>query len=200
MNNYRNITFRESLRRQERLNEFHELANTYFLARREKQVKRASEARTSLNLMLIDVRKILYTANVRPVIRWTPPPMVGGPSQNIDLVENLFFLDHYSISPAQVSDIVLRAQGVYKSNHFRSFLRTFNPLWWAWRVFNWFARLPFLLLGNAGFNSARAEKGVLGRLFKLAFTLVILIAACLSILSYLEVLDEFLKLIEGLVD
>lgn len=150
--------------------------------------------------MLIDVKKILYAANVRPVIRWTPPPMVGGPSQNIDLVENLFFLDRYSLSPAQVSDVVLRAQGVYKSNHFRSFLRTFNPLWWAWRVFNWFARLPFLLLGTAGFNSARAERSVLGRLFKLAFTLVTPIAACLSIRSYLELLDEFLKLIEGLVD
>ena len=200
MNNYRNITFWESLRRQERLDEFLKLVNTYFFAHREGQVKRASEARTSLNLMLIDVRKILYAANVHPVIRWTPPPIVRGPSQNIDLVENLFFLDHYSLSPVQVTDVVLRAQGVYESNHFRSFLRTFNPLWWAWRIFNWLARLPFLLLGTAGFNSARAERSVLGRLFKLAFTLVTLIAAWLSILSYLELLDEFLKLIEGLVD
>ena len=200
MNGYRSITFWESLRRQERLDEFLELVDTYFLAHREGQINRASEARTSLNLILVDVRAIVYAAEVYPVINWTPPRFVGGPSQDIDLVENLFFLDDYRLSPAQLIDIVLRAQGVYKSNHFRSFLRTFNPLWWAWRLFNWLTRLPFLLLGTAGFNSDRAERSVLGRLLKLALTLVPFAAACLAILSYLELLDEFLKLVEGLVD
>ncbi len=198
MNDYRNITFWESLRRQERLDKFLELVDTYFLAHQVGQVERASEARTSLNLMLVDVREIVYAAEVYPVISWTPPRFIGGPSQNIDLVENLFLLDHYSLSPAQVIDSVLRAQGVYTSNHSRSILRTFNPLWWAWRIFNWLARLPFFLLGTAGFNSARAERSVFGRLFKLAFTLVTLAAAALSILSYLELLDEFLKVIKGL--
>lgn len=200
MNSYRNITFWESLRRQERLHEFHELLGTYFTANHEGQADRAGEARIAINLMLKDVRAIVYAAEVYPVINWTPPRFVGGPSNNIDVFENLFYLDRFSIGPDQVSDVVLRAFGIYKSNHFLSFLRTFNPFWWAWRIFNWLARLPFLLLGTAGFNSTRAERSVLGRLFKLAFTLVTLIAACLSILSYLELLDEFLKLIEGLVD
>ena len=196
MNNYRNITFWESLRRQERLDEFLELVDTYFLAHRAKQVKRASEARTSLNLMLIDVKKILYAANVRPVIRWTPPPMVGGPSQNIDLVENLFFLDRYSLSPAQVSDVVLRAQGVYKSNHFRSFLRTFNPLWWAGE-FQLVSKTPLCSLALLVSTSARQRRasGTPSAASRCSPH-----PPCLLILSYLELLDEFLKVIEGLVD
>ena len=200
LNGYRNITFWESFRRQERLIEFNGHLATYFTAIREGQTDQAGEARTSINLMLKDVRAIVYAAEVYPVINWTPPRFVGGPSNNIDVFDNLFYLDRFSIGPDQVSDLVLRTFGVYESNHFRSFLRTLNPLWWVWRIFNWIARLPFLLLGTAGFNSARAERSVLGRLLKLVFTLVTLIAAFLSILSYLELLDEFLKLIADLVN
>ena len=199
MNGYRNITFWESLRRQERLNEFHEHVVTYFTALHECQAEQASQARISINLILKDVQAIVYAADVYPVISWTPPRFVGGPSIKVDVIENLFYLERYNLGPDNVIDLLLRAFGVYKSYQLRSFLRTINPFWWLWRIFNWFARLPFLLLGTAGFNSTRAENSILGRFFKLAFLLIPLIAAFLSILSHLDLLEEFLELVKDMM-
>lgn len=200
LNGYRNITFWESLRRQERLNEFLELLDTYFLAQRAGQVEQAGEARTSLNLILVDVSKILYAANIDPVIGWTPPPMHGGPSQRIDIVANLFNLDRFFLTPDYVFDVVLQAQGVYESNHFRSFLRTFNPFWWVFRVFNWVATLPFLLLGSAGFNSEQAERSAVGRLIKVVILMLSVSATFLTVLSHLGLLQGFLELIENIAN
>ena len=200
MNGYKNITFWESLRRQERLNEFLELVDTYFSALHERQIEKANKARTSLNIIIVDVSDILHAANIYPVITWTPPPSIGGPIQKIDLVDNLFFLDHYRMSPEHVSDLVLRAYGVYKSNHLRSFLRTFNPFWWTLRILNWVATLPFLLLGTAGFNSAQAEKSVLGRLVKFVILTLSTIATLLTILSHLGLLRNFLDLTESMMN
>ena len=200
MNGYRNITFWESLRRQERLNEIHELIVTYYTALQKGQADQASEARISINLILKDVQAIVYAAEVYPVISWTPPRFVGGPSIKIDVLENLFYLRRYDLGPESVTDLSLRASGVYKSYHLQSFLRTVNPLWWLWQIFNWFAKLPFLLLGTAGFNSTRAEKSILGRFFKLAFLLLPLVAAFLSILSHLNLLEEFLELVKGMME
>ena len=200
MNGYRNITFWESLRRQERLNEFHNLIVTYYTALQEGQADQASEARISINLILRDVQAIVYAAKVHPVISWTPPRFVGGPSIEIDVLENLFYLKRYDLGPETVTDLLLRACGVYESYHLQSFLRTINPFWWVWRIFNWFAKLPFFLLGSAGFNSTRAENSILGRFFKLAFLLLPLVAAFLSILSHLDLLEEFLELVKGMIE
>ena len=199
MNGYRNITFWESFRRQERLNEFHELIVTYYTALQKGQADQASEARISINLILKDVQAIVYAAEVYPVISWTPPRFVGGPSIKIDVLENLFYLRRYDLGPESVTDLSLRAFGVYKSYHLQSFLRTVNPFWWLWQIFNWFAQLPFLLLGTAGFNSTRAENSILGRFFKLALLLLPLVAAFLSILSHLDLLEEFLKLVNDMM-
>ena len=199
MNGYRNITFWESFRRQERLNEFHELIVTYYTALQKGQADQASEARISINLTLKDVQAIVYAAEVYPVISWTPPRFVGGPSIKIDVLENLFYLRRYDLGPESVTDLSLRVFGVYKSYHLQSFLRTVNPFWWLWQIFNWFAQLPFLLLGTAGFNSTRAENSILGRFFKLALLLLPLVAAFLSILSHLDLLEEFLKLVNDMM-
>ena len=199
MNGYRNITFWESFRRQERLNEFHELIVAYYTALQKGQADQASEARISINLILKDVQAIVYAAEVYPVISWTPPRFVGGPSIKIDVLENLFYLRRYDLGPESVTDLSLRVFGVYKSYHLQSFLRTVNPFWWLWQIFNWFAQLPFLLLGTAGFNSTRAENSILGRFFKLALLLLPLVAAFLSILSHLDLLEEFLKLVNDMM-
>ncbi len=200
MNGYRNITLWESLRRQERLNEIHELIVTYYTALQKGQAGQASEARISINLILKDVQAIVYAAEVYPVISWTPPRFVGGPSIEIDILENLFYLKRYDLGSETVIDLLVRAFGVYESYHLQSFLRTINPFWWLWRIFNWFAKLPFLLLGSAGFNSTRAENSILGRFFKLALLLLPLVAASLSILSHLDLLEEFLELVKGMME
>ena len=199
MNGYLDITFWENRRRLQKLREFREHVVTYFDAYLSSQENREETARNSINFMLNEVQAIVYAANVHPVIEHPPLRGVEGPSRNIDLLENIFRLHIFNTGHVRVIDFLDRAIGVYDSYHIRSIWRTLNPLWWIWRIFSWVARLPFALLGTAGFNSTKAESSILGRLFKLVVLVISFVAALLSILSYLGLLEAFLEAVNSTI-
>lgn len=93
--------------------------------------------------------------------------MVGGNAQQIDVLPSLFELDSFRIPHKRAVDLIERALGVYQSDRIAALRRTINPLWWLFRGLLWFARIPFVFLGGLGFDAARAEGSVFGKIFKL---------------------------------
>lgn len=189
MNSYRHIPIWENARRIRILSEFRNDVVTYFnnstplhLGAGRSEAPEAVKARQRINLGANQVQDAIVAAGVTLVVTWTPPPMVGGYVQRIDLIDNLFELDRYQISPNHAIGFIERAIGVYRSDRPAALRRTCNPLWWLWFGFLSFARAPFLLLGGMGFNAESAERSWLGRFFKLVFSLVLLVAALLTIL------------------
>ena len=189
MNSYKHILIWENTRRIRILNEFRNDVVIYFnnstplgLGDGRSEAPEAVKARQRINLGVNQAQDTIVAAGVTLRMTWTLPPMVGGYVQRIDLIDNLFELDRFQISPNHAIGFIERAIGVYVSDRRAALWRTFNPLWWLWCAFLWFARTPFLLLGGMGFNADSAERSWLGRFFKLIFSFVLLVAALLTIL------------------
>lgn len=134
--------------------------------------ERAKQSRITLNKMMREIFEIIAAAEVIPVLRWTPPAMIGGYVQNIDVIGNLFNLDRYEISPNVVIDYLDRTIGIYESNTTGSVLRTFNPFYYVGLIFDYLVELPFIFIGKIGLNREKAESSLIGKLVKASLYLV----------------------------
>ena len=117
--------------------------------------------------------------------------MIGGVVTKVDIFENLFNLESNSIPPQMVTDHLERSIGVYVADYNASVRRTLNPFWWIGQMLISFAHLPFALIGAAGFNSARVEGSVVGRLMKVIVAATPVVASVLVIVDLLDWLDVF---------
>jgi hypothetical protein len=150
----------------------------------------AIKARALLNMRLDDVGKIVAAAGIGTVYTWSPPPVVGGYVRDIDLFLNLFNLGQFQVGLDVVRDLLIRAHGVYDRNRRPAFWRTINPFTYVGYLLEWIASLPFRLLGRAGFNSARVERSLFGRLFKLLIEAVVVLAALATVLEFVGWTDK----------
>lgn len=184
MHHYKKITCWENKRRAERLTEFRDAVITYFddseyrwQANARNEGEKAKEARQKINLMLNEICEIVRAAEVGSKLQWRSGHIT-------DILSNLFTLGP-PVTPEQKLDLIDRAIGVYKTNHRKSVIRTFNPFWWLGRALTWFAGLPFKLVASAGFNAAKAENSLPGRLAKTVFSAIPIIASMIFILQAL---------------
>lgn len=161
--------------------------------------ERAKQSRITLNKMMREIFEIIAAAEVIPVLRWTPPAMIGGYVQNIDVIGNLFNLDRYEISPNVVIDYLDRTIGIYESNTTGSVLRTFNPFYYVGLIFDYLVELPFIFIGKIGLNREKAESSLIGKLVKASLYLVTVTASLLTILELLDYLDPVKKFIKTLI-
>lgn len=136
---YKKITAWENARRRKVLTEFCNDVVPYFDNSKshwqvEERIEnpKAQEARERLNRILHDVGNILMRAGVPTGVQYTPPPMIGGYIQNIDIILSLFDLDQYEISSKRVIDVVDRSLGVYEADWTAVRFRTFNPILVGW--------------------------------------------------------------------
>ena len=186
LNRHNKITVWENRRRINELSEFRELLVVYFnniKFRRESHISR--QARSKINLKVTSIREIVRAADVNTDVQWTSPTLSGVWSGNNDVLLNFATLDSMNISPQIALDLVERATGVYISNHSKSISRTINPIWWVFRSFDWFIRLPFVLGNVAGFDTYRLEESVWGLLIKINFVIFSATASLITILSFL---------------
>ena len=187
---YRQITVWENARRCRTLQQFLNDTVTFFSnSQPSNDSEEANQARSRMNLSLRETGAMVRAGGVDPVVQWSLPLMLGEATSNVDVMENVFNLQRFGIPPHVLIDLLQRAMGVYWSDQQSSLWRSFNPLWWIWQFLAWFAHLPFSLLDAAGFNSSRAESSFLGRIIKLVFTMVPLVASILVILHHLGLLE-----------
>lgn len=110
--------------------------------------------------------------------------MIGGRIfQGVPLLSNMFNVHTLDQEPQSVLDPLDRAIGTLEHDRRAAWIRTFNPFFWIGLVFSATARVPFLILGELGFDRARAERSLLGRLFK---ALVWLIGSLGSLATLIE--------------
>lgn len=203
MTYYTKILPWENSRRLNRLAEFRALVIEYFNNSRVEwmvderiEQPKAEEARVKINRMMDKIDDIILYAGVIPSVRYTPPPVVGGYTQNIDLVQNIFNLHGFHISPNNLLDFIDRAIGIYENNAGPAFRRAINPFFYVGLVFDLVARIPFVLIGRAGFNRRKAEESLVGRVIKGIIFIITALASLLTVLQlldYLEPTKEILK-------
>lgn len=202
VNDFKDIAVWENRRRLSKLKRFHGNVIEYFDSTGKPSLEslhndsgEAGRCRQKINLTIIEIRDIVKASRVPDSVAWTPPPAIGGRTHRVRLLDDLFYLDDFSISASSVVDMLERSIGVYIGDWRNSFWRTLNPFWWMFKVIKWLSRIPFLLLNSAGFDANKAENSLPGRLLKVAISSVIVSAALLTSLELIGWLDEAMKLV-----
>lgn len=197
MKYYKRITCFENNRRVKKLYKFRDFVIEYFENKPasflvdDMESAESCKKRVEINRILDEVHGIITAAGIYPVLKWSPPPMVGGYAQKIDLIMNMTRINHYQIPRADVFDFIDRALGVYESDFYNSRRRVFNPFFWLDELFRLIAQSPFNILRSAGFKTENIENSFLGKLFKLIAYLAGLVASLLGILQMLGRLEAF---------
>lgn len=205
MTYFTKILPRENNSRLDRLAEFRDLVIQYFdNTRAEWMVDEpieqlaAKKARVKINRTIDGIHDIMLYAGINPSLRYTPPPAIGGYSQNIDIVNNIFNLHRFRISPDNLLDFIDRAIGIYENNANSAVLRAVNPFFYLGLVLDLVARIPFVLLGRVGFNRQKAEESLAGRLSKGIIYIITALAALLTVLQLLDCLEPVKAAIKSL--
>ena len=149
----------------------------------------AKEARVKINRIMDETHEIILCSGINPLLTWTPPALVGGYAQKVDLIQNIFNIHRFQISHDYILDFIDRAIGIYQSNHKSSLIRICNPFFYIGLVFEAISELPFIAIGKLGFDRQKAESSVIGRLVKGILYLITVIAALLTILHLLELIE-----------
>lgn len=150
----------------------------------------AREVRRRINLETDEAYDVIHAAGISTTMTYTPPPMIGGYIQNVELVHNIFNFAHFDLSPQALIDMAERAVGVYQRNHGAAVIRTLNPFFYIGLALDAIARSPFLLATRLGLPGGRLESSVLGVVVRLVVYLAGAIASALAILGFLGYLDE----------
>jgi len=154
--------------------------------------EKSQKARHEMNRMMEDVVLSLNLLRVPHVVAYQPV-RPGEYAQNVDVIGNIFALYQFQISSQVVFDSVDRAIGTYESECRRLLRETFNPFYWLQMLVVWFLRLPFQLLGAAGFDARKVEDSLFGRLLKLVLGLATFIAAVVEIADHWSMIQVFLQ-------
>ena len=131
---------------------------------------KAQDARNEINHIMQDAQLSFDLLDIPRTMSYTP---VGGYIQRIDVIGNIFDLWQFEIHPQIVFDITDRAIGVYEKECWRLLCQSFNPLYWLVLIIGWVLRLPFKLLGMAGYDATKIEASGLGKAFKLVWVLAL---------------------------
>lgn len=153
-----------------------------------------SSKRVGLNLECLAISRIVQGADISPVVIWTPPPIVGGYEHRVNLITDMFQLEKHGIGLDALSDVLIRAMGVYQHDLTAAWVRTLNPFFWVSLPIEWVSYLPFRAIGFLGWNTDQASDSLLGRTVQGVLVLGQTIAVYLGIaesLGLLTVLKRF---------
>ena len=203
---YAKILVPENNRRIVKLHEFRNIVINYFNnshsefcddVRTEK--KEAQQSRIQINRNMDEIHDIILSSGINPSIQYTPPPAVGGYIKNIDLIKNIFYINSFDIDPNFILDFIDRSIGIYESNHTSALIRTFNPIFYIGLIFDYISELPFIAISKFGFNRQKAESSFTGKFIKGILYLITVIAAFLTILQLLDLLEPVKILIHEII-
>ena len=207
MKYYTKILVWENKRRLVKLNELRNLILQYFNNSRAEfmiagriEEDAAREARVKINRIMDETHEIILCSGINPLLTWSPPAAVGGYVQKIDLIQNIFNIHRFQISYDYILDFIDRSIGIYQSKQKASLVRIFNPFFYISFVFEVISELPFIAIGKLGFNRQKAESSVIGRLAKGILYLITVMAALLTILHLLELIEPVKQFTHKLID
>lgn len=155
----------------------------------------AQRKRSEINQNINKAHSIILAAGVPTSIIRYPPPAVGGHVLDVNVLASIYDSHNLDLDPKFIVDIIERAIGVYKNDRINSFIRTINPFFWIFLIIDYITSLPFVILGQIGFNRGKIEGSFIGKISKAIFNLIIVFAAFLTILEKLGYLDYLKNLI-----
>ena len=205
MRYYTKILIWENKRWLNKLREFRPLMIRYFNNSRvgfgggRVEESAAKEARREINRLRDEIHSIILNSGIDPSFSWTPPAAVGDDETEIDLIEDIFNLDQFDIGPNNLLDLIDRAIGKYDSNRKSAFIRTFNPFFYLGLVLDTISDLPFIAIGIFGFNRQKIKASTIGRLVKGILYLTIIVAAVLTILHLLNLVEPIKQFVYKLL-
>ena len=132
---YGNITFWENNQRRSVLASFRAELSDYFSQIDYEYNGRISDTsntlklRQTLNKHIKLIEKILNESGIHPTVTYSPPPIIGGRIMNIGLLDNLFNLSQYEISPQVLIDSIDNSIGIYETDFSKSIFRSMNPFY-----------------------------------------------------------------------
>lgn len=98
-----------------------------------------------------------------------PPPAVGGPVIPINYFDAVLFDHSYGgVSNQWIVDALNQTMGESVERVDKEFWKLLNPLQWAKDLLVSVLRIPFLLIESTGFDVAKVEEHLFGKLFKFA--------------------------------
>jgi hypothetical protein len=191
----------ECKRRLALLREFRALASDYFanieyadwmdIGGEPTVNEKSQKARNQINDMMHDAQLSFDLLGLPHTLLYTPPPMVGGYRQNVDVIGNIFDLWQFQMGRQGVFDSTDRAIGAYERERRTLLRKSFNPFYWLGMLIAWVLRLPFKLIGAAGFDAGKIEQSMVGKLLKLGLGLASFIAAVVVIADHWDMIRRF---------
>jgi len=173
MTNYKSLTFFQNKHRQNILSQFQQKLGQYFslidynsYSRDIVDTDESRGIRRFLNRQNSIVQLYMQEVGQAANVIYTDPPAIGGRRSNLNLLDNIFNLQNYDIEPQTIIDFIDQAIGVYERDFTSSIIRTFNPLFWAGKVLEAIASVPFMVLGRLGLPQQKIESSPLGVIIK----------------------------------
>ncbi|MBW8003748.1 MAG: hypothetical protein FVQ80_17380 [Planctomycetes bacterium] len=153
----------------------------------------ATKIRPEINKLMGAAESSAVMAGSDPVTVIYPAPSIGGAIRHVNVITGVFYLyqDIEVVSEQTTFDVIDRAIGNYEREIWKSWIRTINPFFWLILLVGGIASLPFLLLGQAGFNREKFETSGFGLLLKLIFNLTAWAAALLTVFYLTDLIFKF---------
>lgn len=157
------------------------------------ETDRSRELRELINRDLHTAEAYTRWSGVDDRMTYREAPMSGGRVyRNLPLISNLFNLNDFEIPAQNVLDMLDRAIGNLENDRRASARRTANPLFWLGLAIEGVGRIPFALLGRAGFDRAKIEDSTAGKLLRLLVWFAAGLAGIISgVWAGVSLLDRF---------
>ena len=126
------------------------------------ETERAGELRASLEERNERCRQVVRAAGIRSLTRVAPGERTGEVVR-VDLLRVVFELARYNLAVDEVLSVLEGAEARYRAARGRTWLRTFNPLYWIdmlLGVVEIGALLPVRLVGREPREVARSPAGI----------------------------------------
>jgi hypothetical protein len=150
--------------------------------------ERRSTAKRMIALAGIKTRRVCVFRRGEP----EPPP------SEINVMDQLWDLEWLGISFRQPTETIEEAIGAYKYDQKKARGRTRNPFFWAARILEWIAELPFGLISLFGFNQQKAVDSKTGQTVRGIFQLGIFGALVLAFGWLVQLLSNSFDLLNNL--
>jgi hypothetical protein len=158
--------------------EYLELSLKHYLTPEE--IARKQQCREKVNSLSGEVLTYVGEAGVATFMYYSPPPAIGGMAGEVGLIENIFNLRRFNIPSQHIFDMLEKAIGNYRYFQKEHRKKIINPFYWLGSLI----KIPFGIITFAGFDGAKLEMSLIGKLYKLIAALILLISAIVKILEY----------------
>jgi hypothetical protein len=104
---------------------------------------------------------------------------------DIDVLDQLWYLETFRVSARAPVDVIEEAIGVYRDDQLKSWFRTFNPFFWLVRLIDWLTDLVFAIVQRFHPGLQEGRKPLLRRFVELCIGIAALAASICTILWFL---------------